>query len=626
MKPHCPDGAILNLYARAGQRGSDQARPHRGTTACFRGCLVDPSRRTRRPQLDRPSIRPARHPTRRSGRRSPTATHRRWRPSPRSRSSPAATSSKGRATQFRERWSPRWPGVRTYADYREMLAAEQTRHRGRRDAGPPPQGPVLAAIEHRREGHPLRQAALDLARGGRPDGRRDRSGGHGREHQLHPPLVPPGLGRGAADGARRRARAAVADRGPAGRPARDAVAQSHARSSTPELYLADAAPDWVWAELEPGFEDYGIGYAGDGGNDPATEPGVNYYVGLQERRPCLCHRDQGHARRPRCSSCLVGPKGRVVIDLLGMRLITVENTDVRTSAAGPSRSRPSTPRWTSPACRPPWQDLFRPGARGGPPEPTAVRPPDRRAHRGDPRVAGARQCPRDASTSCPSPPHNLPRQRRKGPCASRPIAAPTGAPRTAAVTGDARAPSGSIDLHDATGGTVPAGDLLALLEAGPAALAAAKAAAGGRRRGARLGRAARADGPPAQAAGRRRQLPGAHRGGRRHAGRQDHHRPQAVHQAVVVGAGAGQPRSRCPHVATPPTGSSSWASSSASAAGTSRSSRPSTTSLGYTVINDVSGRSMDWTSRAGTRPTGTCSSTGSTASGSTASRRGARGS
>jgi 2-keto-4-pentenoate hydratase/2-oxohepta-3-ene-1,7-dioic acid hydratase in catechol pathway len=51
-------------------------------------------------------------------------------------------------------------------------------------------------------------------------------------------------------------------------------------------------------------------------------------------------------------------------------------------------------------------------------------------------------------------------------------------PRTAAVVGAAGAEQ-LIDLHDATGGAVPAGDLLALLEAGPAALAAAKGVTGG---------------------------------------------------------------------------------------------------------------------------------------------------
>ena len=42
--------------------------------------------------------------------------------------------------------------------------------------------------------------------------------------------------------------------------------------------FAGADPDWVISELEPGFENYGVEYAGDGGRDPNTEPGVNAYI------------------------------------------------------------------------------------------------------------------------------------------------------------------------------------------------------------------------------------------------------------------------------------------------------------------------------------------------------------
>src|SRR6185436_11329962 len=51
-------------------------------------------------------------------------------------------------------------------------------------------------------------------------------------------------------------------------------------------------------------------------------------------------------------------------------------------------------------------------------------------------------------------------------------------PRTAVVVGAAGAEQ-LVDLHDATNGAVPQGDLLALLEAGPAAIAAAKGVTGG---------------------------------------------------------------------------------------------------------------------------------------------------
>jgi UDP-N-acetylglucosamine 3-dehydrogenase len=44
-------------------------------------------------------------------------------------------------------------------------------------------------------------------------------------------------------------------------------------------YFAEAAPRWVIAELEPGFEDYGTAYQGDGGRSPELEPGVNAYIG-----------------------------------------------------------------------------------------------------------------------------------------------------------------------------------------------------------------------------------------------------------------------------------------------------------------------------------------------------------
>ena len=42
-------------------------------------------------------------------------------------------------------------------------------------------------------------------------------------------------------------------------------------------YYADSAPDWVFAELEAGYEDY-TEYRGDGGHDPAAEPSASGYI------------------------------------------------------------------------------------------------------------------------------------------------------------------------------------------------------------------------------------------------------------------------------------------------------------------------------------------------------------
>jgi len=46
-------------------------------------------------------------------------------------------------------------------------------------------------------------------------------------------------------------------------------------------FLADSEPEWVIAELESGFAGYGVAYRGDGGHDPATEPGLNAYVAFR---------------------------------------------------------------------------------------------------------------------------------------------------------------------------------------------------------------------------------------------------------------------------------------------------------------------------------------------------------
>jgi predicted dehydrogenase len=84
-------------------------------------------------------------------------------------------------------------------------------------------------------------------------------------------------------------------------------------------YFADDEPEWVTAELEPGFEDYGTVYRGDGGRDPASEPGgwahvvfrngVRGYVAGARSLPA------GEATQ------LLGRDGRIVLDVEGARLI-----------------------------------------------------------------------------------------------------------------------------------------------------------------------------------------------------------------------------------------------------------------------------------------------------------------
>ncbi len=46
-------------------------------------------------------------------------------------------------------------------------------------------------------------------------------------------------------------------------------------------FFAESDPAWVFAELDDEFHGYGPAYAGDGGRDPATDPGVSSYIHFQ---------------------------------------------------------------------------------------------------------------------------------------------------------------------------------------------------------------------------------------------------------------------------------------------------------------------------------------------------------
>jgi len=43
------------------------------------------------------------------------------------------------------------------------------------------------------------------------------------------------------------------------------------------IFFAESDPEWVWAELEAGFEHF-TEYKGDGGHDPATDPAASAYI------------------------------------------------------------------------------------------------------------------------------------------------------------------------------------------------------------------------------------------------------------------------------------------------------------------------------------------------------------
>jgi predicted dehydrogenase len=245
-------------------------------------------------------------------------------------------------TVFRDRWSTRWPDLKVYADYREMLEAER---------------PELVAVVTPDHLHaPVVQAAIQAGVRGifcekplattlaEADAIIAAVRGAGvtmnvnYTRRWYPEFVE----------ARRLVRAGALGRlsqivvqmgGP-----RSMLFRNHTHAIDLINFLADAAPVWVWAELEPGFEDYGTAYAGDGGNDPATEPGANYYIVYDNGvRAYLTGMKDTVGLDTMVS--LTGPEARLVVDLEGIRLHSVHHEDIRTKP-GVTTIQRIQPRWT----------------------------------------------------------------------------------------------------------------------------------------------------------------------------------------------------------------------------------------------------------------------------------------
>lgn len=92
-------------------------------------------------------------------------------------------------------------------------------------------------------------------------------------------------------------------------------------------FFADAEPDWVFADLEPGMEEYGTGYKGDGGRTASLEPGANIYIAYKNGvRGILT----GWKQIPQDMVVhVVGTKARIELDVEGWRIIEAPRSDNR---------------------------------------------------------------------------------------------------------------------------------------------------------------------------------------------------------------------------------------------------------------------------------------------------------
>jgi predicted dehydrogenase len=243
--------------------------------------------------------------------------------------------------RFMREWSGRWPGLRVYDDYRELLERERPELVSVVIPDHLHTAPVLAAIELGARGifcekplatsldeadHIVAAAAsagvpicVDYTRRWMPEfvesRRLVRAGAIGQLSQIVLQLGGP----------------------------RAMLFRNHTHMIDLLNYYAEADPDWVIAELEPGFSDYGTSYRGDGGTDPSTDPGANYYVAFANgvRAYVTGMKDTV----PEVRVDLIGPRGRLSIDAEGSRLVTFESDDLRSKPAVPRVERLS-PHWT----------------------------------------------------------------------------------------------------------------------------------------------------------------------------------------------------------------------------------------------------------------------------------------
>ena len=231
---------------------------------------------------------------------------------------------------FLERWRGRWPDVRTYADYRELLATEH----------PDIVSVVVPDTLHR----PVAEAAI---------------AGGARGIFLEKPIATnPVDARAIIEAAeaagvkmtvnygrrwypqyaeaRRVLQAGAVGRlisvvlefgGP-----RAMLWRNHSHMIDLVCYFADAEPEWAIGDLETGYEDYGVAYRGDGGRNADLEPGANIYIGFANTVRGIITGWKAAAQEVVVH--LIGSDGRIAIDSEGLRVILAERVDSRSPVPG----------------------------------------------------------------------------------------------------------------------------------------------------------------------------------------------------------------------------------------------------------------------------------------------------
>lgn len=119
-------------------------------------------------------------------------------------------------------------------------------------------------------------------------------------------------------------------------------------------FFADSDPAWVIADLDESHAAYGPRYAGDGGHDPATDPGASAYVRFENGvRAFIVANKDGVARFELRIDC---DHGRITIDD-GAGAAEVSQLAKAAPLGGEATGNARAMRWTMPAAPLAWGGL-----------------------------------------------------------------------------------------------------------------------------------------------------------------------------------------------------------------------------------------------------------------------------
>ncbi|MBM4408078.1 MAG: Gfo/Idh/MocA family oxidoreductase [Chloroflexi bacterium] len=235
--------------------------------------------------------------------------------------------------QFLERWSGRWPGAKTYENYREMLAREKPDLVSIVTPDFLHADPFLAAVEHGAKGifcdKPL---ATNLADADRMVAAA-KAAGTVVNINFTRRWIPQYVNARAIlrSGRLGDLSQIIAESGGP----RAMLFRNHTHLVDLLCYYADGDPIWVVSELEPGFEDYGTEYKGDGGKTESSEPAANYYVAFANGvRAYLTGMKN---TQPDTIVSLRAAKGRITVDEFGSELRAIAGGGTMMPSGAPTR-------------------------------------------------------------------------------------------------------------------------------------------------------------------------------------------------------------------------------------------------------------------------------------------------